>query len=133
MIKDYNTPFDWDNFTTVKLDKIRFGMEQAFSERFLGAHAEVDVDRILYEIRFRVRGYLLGETLETIVKHYPKDWWQAFKERWFPRWAKIRWPVEYTELSASIKAIYPKLKVSLPDEEHQIIIHLYDRTKYRST
>ena len=27
----------------------------------------------------------------------PLDWWQAVKERWFPRWALLRWPVEYRE------------------------------------
>ena len=24
---------------------------------------------------------------------YPADWWQSFKLRWLPRWAKDRWPV----------------------------------------
>jgi hypothetical protein len=25
----------------------------------------------------------------------PKDWWQHFKQRWFPGWALRRWPVQY--------------------------------------
>ena len=25
---------------------------------------------------------------------YPTDWWQAFKERWFPMWARNRWWVK---------------------------------------
>ncbi len=26
---------------------------------------------------------------------YPADWWQAFKDRWFPEWALKRWPIEW--------------------------------------
>ena len=29
----------------------------------------------------------------SIHKHWPRDWWQAFKEKWFPGWAVNRWPV----------------------------------------
>ncbi len=25
---------------------------------------------------------------------WPADWWQHFKQRWFPCWAKARWPVQ---------------------------------------
>jgi hypothetical protein len=26
---------------------------------------------------------------------YPKDWWEAFKERWFPKWLLERYPAQY--------------------------------------
>ena len=29
------------------------------------------------------------------VISYPKDWWQACKNRWFPGWLKGRFPIEY--------------------------------------
>lgn len=25
----------------------------------------------------------------------PRDWWEHFKQRWFPRWLEERFPVEY--------------------------------------
>ena len=31
----------------------------------------------------------------TIFKQWPADWWQAFRERWFPKWWLRRWPVRY--------------------------------------
>ena len=34
--------------------------------------------------------------------HTPADWWQHFKERWFPAWALMRWPVRYTEHNATM-------------------------------
>jgi hypothetical protein len=46
---------------------------------------------------------------------YPRDWWEALKDRWFPRWALQRWPVRLTtvERRGKIRAasILPDLKV----------------------
>ncbi len=33
------------------------------------------------------------ETIQVDVA-FPIDWWQAVKERFFPQWAKARWPVQ---------------------------------------
>ncbi len=30
-----------------------------------------------------------------IKKQWPKTWWEHFKERWFPKWALKKWPVQY--------------------------------------
>ncbi len=30
-----------------------------------------------------------------INKFWPRDWWQAFRERWFPAWWLNYWPVRY--------------------------------------
>lgn len=29
---------------------------------------------------------------------YPRDWWEALRERWWPRWAIKRNPIMYTEI-----------------------------------
>lgn len=34
---------------------------------------------------------------ETGWVSYPADWWEALKERWFPKWMLRRWPVKYTK------------------------------------
>jgi len=33
----------------------------------------------------------------------PRDWWQAFKERWFPATVLRRWPVQYRRQVAELK------------------------------
>jgi len=49
--------------------------------------------------------------------HYPADWWQAFKARWFPLWMQRRFPVREKEVPVSFKhvtilrRICPHLKV----------------------
>lgn len=32
---------------------------------------------------------------QKVTLYAPADWWEHFKERWFPDWAKQRWPVRY--------------------------------------
>lgn len=44
----------------------------------------------------------------------PADWWQHFKQRWFPAWALERWPVRMTVLGNSFSAaarICPHVRV----------------------
>jgi hypothetical protein len=47
------------------------------------------------------RSYLYART----VDKWPATWWDAFKDRWFPAWAKRRWPVEWRRL----KQVVPEL------------------------
>jgi hypothetical protein len=39
------------------------------------------------------------------VERWPATWWDAFKERWFPAWAKKRWPVEWTTLKQLVPTL----------------------------
>jgi hypothetical protein len=70
------------------------------------------------EIMTRITGYVWGEYMGRETIRYPADWWQGVKERWFPGWVRRHWPVRYTEHVIDFKAMYPDLRISLPDEEH---------------
>jgi hypothetical protein len=63
------------------------------------------------ELEFRVRSFVYGTDKEEEKVTYPKDWWQAFKERWFSRWMLKRWPVRYITVKMSKYAVYPTLPV----------------------
>jgi hypothetical protein len=39
--------------------------------------------------------YALGFKLDLSELRWPATRWDRFKERWFPGWAKLRWPVRY--------------------------------------
>jgi hypothetical protein len=44
---------------------------------------------------------------------WPRTWWDAFKLRWFPKWAKDRWPAEYeTRTIADIRR--PAINIDEP-------------------
>lgn len=58
-------------------------------------------------------GWQLGVAVKCLIMtenassfKYPADWWQAFKERWFPkRWANVKYK------KVDVKALYPKLQL----------------------
>jgi len=59
---------------------------------------------------------LYSSLLDTASVSYPADWWQAVKERWFPKWAISRWPVRYTTKTFEAKQYLPScIKVSPGD------------------
>ena len=64
----------------------------------------------------QIKDYIFAQTLEEHKATYPSDWWQAFKERWFPKWVLRRWPVRHTTVELKAQAIYPSLV--LPKEPH---------------
>lgn len=52
-----------------------------------------------------------------ISEQWPKTWWDAFKERWFPQWVLRRCPVEYERIYVD-QPIYERVcpHVAIPDE-----------------
>jgi hypothetical protein len=53
--------------------------------------------------------YMVGIVVEKISIHekYPADWWQAVRERWFPRWWLARHPVRYRHIDIEKKKYGP--------------------------
>lgn len=54
------------------------------------------------------------EKQEPIVFEYGGDWWQMFKQRWFPAWTLKRWPVKMCRKEWTVETIYPNLQTQLP-------------------
>lgn len=66
---------------------------------------------------YEIRAFVWAQEKESREIRYPADWWQAFKARWFPRWARRCWPVRHTRWRCRVCAMYPSLRLS-PKEEH---------------
>uniref|UniRef100_A0A6M3L0X3 Uncharacterized protein n=1 Tax=viral metagenome TaxID=1070528 RepID=A0A6M3L0X3_9ZZZZ len=77
---------------------------------------EVRADWLGELLAVQVKDFILAQTLEEHKATYPSDWWQALKERWFPKWALRRWPVRHTTVELKAQALYPSLV--LPKEPH---------------
>jgi hypothetical protein len=58
-----------------------------------------------------VERMVYGKELGTITMEVPLDWWEHFKERWFPVWALRRWPVRYHRHTSTGWHLYPKIDV----------------------
>ena len=117
---------DYPDIRTVTLEKLKFAMQQAISNELLNAHVDVQehIDWMTDQAVVSIRGFIWAETLESETFQWPADWWQAFKERWFPAWAKRRWPVQYERHKLDVKAAYPNLKVSVPEQKY--VIHVLE-------
>lgn len=90
--------------------------ELALSERDFSTVFDLQAQAL----RMEVRKAVFGRKLSEVSVSYPADWWQAVKDRWFPAWAKKRWPVqmkterlvsteEYTKISAPDEASFVRL------------------------
>jgi hypothetical protein len=102
----------------VILKKIEIGMNRAFTNEYLmNVKTYTDYDVLSGTTQVSVRGYIWGEELVDVS--FPRDWWQAFKDRWFPQWLKRRFPVMKTRIEGM--AYFPKLQ--LPDQEYEYVRH----------
>ncbi len=62
---------------------------------------------------------------EKIIKEmqYPRDWWQAFRERWLPKWWLRLYPVQYKKVvTREIIKMCPHLAV--PDGKPHVMFLL---------
>lgn len=105
-------------YETIELDLLQVGITQVVDDEFAVHRLKLETSRhdFLRAMVLKLKGYVLSENLERYEIKYPKDWWEAFKERWFPDRLLKKYPVKYTTEVIDLKALYPKLKVSLPEE-----------------
>ena len=110
----------------VDLEMVRIGLAKVVSPALMKAKVRVEEDWLVDMIRIELTGFLLGEQIDKKEVSYPSNWKEAFKERWFPEWAKNKWPVCYTAHVMDAKALYPELhtKLSWPDKDERAIVSL---------
>jgi hypothetical protein len=101
-------------YETIQLNHKSFNVTRAVSKRITSASefpamVETAIDDGAEMILAHIRSLVLSQHLETLTLKAPSDWWQAFKERWAPRWFLDKYPVEYTVKSIEIAALFPKM------------------------
>jgi len=112
-----------DKIDKILLEKFEIAIKKVFpnASDFISSH-NLDLTKViepqLCQLALELRAYLTSERLSRIDVKYPKDWWQAFKERCFPKWLLEKFPVEYHEKRYDVRAFYPR--VSLPQEKHYV-------------
>lgn len=120
----------------IELEKKQFRESLQVSKRFIGDmkyrgiwREEEDrlKDRMIYDLTVYVYG---KDHPEKHVIRYPSDWIEALKERWSPSWMREKWPVKFTEVSASFQELYPNLTVALPDQYPVLKFAVIEKQKY---
>lgn len=80
-------------------DRVKLCASNTLDRRLLNStqtevNAAIDIatDSLIMQLTTYIHG-LPGERI-FFDESYPKAWWDAFKQRWFPAWALKRWPAE---------------------------------------
>jgi hypothetical protein len=67
------------------------------------------VESVMQEMVLRLVAEITATRPAFHVVEYPATWWEAFKARWFPRWALKRWPVKLTTVRVEARALLPDI------------------------
>lgn len=110
-----------EDFDLEKL-KIKF---QVVLDKFLLDHS-ISLREIEDCIIATIEGYVWSMPIQQQEIIYPKDWWQSFKDRFFPRFMLKKFPVKYTRYSIDIRAIYPELRILHPNPKVRFIVRRTD-------
>lgn len=111
---------------TLDLTKVYFTNRKIIPRReFAGLNAkrlQANLDIHTGKLILTLDAYIWGLEKERIdvSEKWPTDWWEAFKERWFPQWILSRFPVTYKsfELHQHIFGkVCPHLNVVSPDNK----------------
>lgn len=92
----------------------------------LSAHAKIDMAEVVGRgLAAFLDTYMLGlpDQVISIDEQWPKDWWQAFRERWFPKWRLKKHPVRYKTIQIyqkTFKAVCPHMTTPQGDNNVHI-------------
>lgn len=101
----------------VTLERMKFGLSTFISKELESFAIEPDVQitrSIGGNMVATLRQDVFGEQVLHETVRYPADWWQAFKERWFPVWLKRQFPVRYEEHEFDARFLYPSIPAKNP-------------------
>jgi hypothetical protein len=103
----------------VELERIKIGLVEKLSYTALhDLSVSVNDDFFTNLVSVQIKGYIWGERGKSETIKYPKNWREAFKERWFPQWLLKRYPVIYRVHEINTTTLYPNFKISVPDQTH---------------
>lgn len=88
------------------------------SDNLLEPQASIVMNKVMGCMELEIRGYVWAQDGQTIDIEYPRDWREAFKQRWFPAWAKKRWPVVTVRHVINADLLYPNIRILMPKEQH---------------
>lgn len=96
----------------IDLQKLRFAVSQRISQaQLLDFSVDTFQDFFTEDLTYRLKAAVWARHIGSDDVRFPADWWQAFKERWFPRWVNRRWPVQYRTFTIDAWHKYPALQL----------------------
>lgn len=132
------------NSISEKLDikTIELKMQEHFSQRFID---QIELNYWLHPDNMHFKAYFppnMNGLIMSLIHHYygyeqermevkyPRDWWQAFKERWYPTEWLGMWPVKYTHRVIIREVMFPELSTLKKDHIIKIFLREISPFKY---
>lgn len=106
------------NINEIELQRQLYGAATQFSEQLIkefNLHPEnlkvwfAEGGLLSQHLMIAWKVWLLEEMVMQDRAEWPANWWEAFKERWFPAWLKKRYPVRYEGIEWDCRFVYPSL------------------------
>jgi len=71
---------------------------------------------------FQLLHMYYGYEVDRLEFKYPDGWWEALRERWFPKWWLSRWPIQYVRKVLKSELAF----MELPIRDHKTKVFLRD-------
>jgi hypothetical protein len=106
-----------ENKPTVNLDIIKLHVMQELAQaEYVASVSDMSIEEYMGRETLHILIKFVGqEKLYCTGVTYPRDWWQAFKKRYFPKWLLRFTPVAYTDWRVDTQIIYPL--IALPEQK----------------
>jgi len=119
---NFGDPSSLDNeeISCVSLEKI---------QEYLIYHFDMFENIKLRDLKMMMGGHVAAhftrevfrEKVDTVTVKYPLDWWQSFKERWFPEWLLDKHPVICHTEKFSFDVVYPDFKSAVDGNFYRVV------------
>ena len=111
-----------NDFKEILLERIQLRIEQRTSMEYIKLNVLPFFDCIASQMVFALEASIWGEKAGIAEIRFPKDWWQALKARFAPKWFLRKWPVLEAVHKVDFFRVYSKLPISLLGEENVVIV-----------
>ena len=107
--------------TNVELENLKFTLRERINkDLFSRASFDIVEDVIMDTLTLELKVNVFAEHVGRNICEFPENWWQAFKDRWFPVWLKKLSPVRMTRFTVDVHCAYPHF-VPAVDSESQFL------------
>lgn len=82
-----------------KIETVKVVVQGMLTDEFLDLRYDSSLRAFVVNLQRQLLA--AGEMTTTETLDYPADWWEHFKQRFFPKWALRRWPCKTKTLSVT--------------------------------
>jgi len=105
----------------VMLEQMSFGADFIVPENVKAGLYE---DCVFKHLIMAIEAKIASLKVENYEFRTPRDWFEALKERFAPKWILKKFPVKYRVDKIDVKALFPKIKM---DKEYQSVF-VFEKT-----